>query len=108
MEIKIVDNFDASFTLEPDAQTALFQSLSSEAFLRQITSQSQCSNVKFIEKLFQPVPYSASTPHGMPTDFEPYFRSSDYVIINVPANFMFHAKIIKPSRLCAVYQKIST
>jgi hypothetical protein len=107
MEIKIVDNFNGSFTLEPAAQTALFQSLSSEKFLQQITGQAQCSAVKFIEKLFQPVPYSASTPHGMPADFEQYFNSPNYVIINIPANFMFHAKITNPSRLCAVYQKIS-
>jgi hypothetical protein len=107
MEIKIVDNFNGSFTLEPAAQADLFQSLSSEKFLQQITGQAQCSAVKFTEQLFQPVPYSASTPHGMPRDFEQYFNSPDYVIINVPANFMFHAKITTPSRLCAVYQKLS-
>ncbi len=107
MEIKIIDNFDGSFTLEPAAQEDLFQSLTSEKFLQQITVQAQCSSVKFTEKLFQPVPYSANTPHGMPASFEQYFKSPDYVIINVPANFMFHAKIMTPSRLCAVYQKIS-
>lgn len=107
MEIKIIDNFDGSFTLEPAAQADLFQSLTSEKFLQQITSQAQCDAVKFTEQLFQPVPYSANTPHGMPTSFEQYFKSSDHVIINVPANFMFHAKIMTPSRLCAVYHKIS-
>ncbi len=107
MEIKIIDNFDGSFTLETAAQADLFQSLTSEKFLQQIVSQAQCSTVKFTEELFQPVPYSANTPHGMPASFEKYFKSPDHVIINVPANFMFHAKIMTPSRLCAVYQKIS-
>jgi hypothetical protein len=106
MEIKIIDNFDGSFVLEPTAQEDLFQSLTSEKFLQQITSQAQCSAVKFTEQLFQPVPYSANTPHGMPKNFEQYFNAPEYVIINVPANFMFHAKIMTPSRLCAVYQKI--
>jgi hypothetical protein len=108
MELKIIENFDTSFTLEPAAQQILFQFLTSEKFLQQVAGQAQCPAVSFTEKLFQPVPYSAHTPHGMPAEFEQYFHAADHVIINIPANFMFQAKIMKPSRLCAIYQKAAT
>jgi len=105
MPLKIIQNFDASFTLEPQAQENLCNLLTSEAFLKQICQQLQCEKVKFTELLFQPVPYSLTTTKGMPAEFEKYHESDEYAIINVPPNFMFTAKIFKPSRLCAVYQK---
>lgn len=105
-QLKIVNNFDGSFTLENDGREKLFSLLKGESFLEQITQQVQCQEVEFTELLFQPVPYSESTPKGMPTEFEPYHNSKDYVIINVPPNFMFNAKIFKPSRLCAIYRKV--
>jgi len=49
---------------------------------------------------------STATPKGMPAEFEKYHESDDHVIINVPPNFMFKAKIFKPSRLCAIYRKV--
>ncbi len=52
----------------------------------------------------QPVPYSESTPHGMPQEFEDYYLNPDYAIINVPPLTMFDAKCFKPARLCAVYE----
>ena len=104
MPLKIIEHFDSSFILEPEAQQALFDLLKGEAFLNQIAMQIQ-AEVEFIELLFQPVPYSASTPKGMPAEFEKYQKSEHYVIVNVPANFMFKAKIFKPSRLCAIYLK---
>ncbi len=106
MPLKIVENFDSSFTLEPQCQEALFALLTGEVFLRQVCEGLQWQKVEFTELLFQPVPYSLITPKGMPADFEPYHESKDYTIINVPPNFMFNAKVFKPSRLCAVYQKI--
>lgn len=106
MALKIVDNFDGSFALEPEAQAILFSLLNGEAFLRQVTEQLQCEHVEFTELLFQPVPYSTATPKGMPAEFEQYYESDEYAIINVPPNFMFKAKIFKPSRLCAIYRKI--
>ncbi|MDZ8028471.1 MAG: hypothetical protein RMY36_009530 [Nostoc sp. SerVER01] len=106
MPLKIVHNFDASFTLEPQAQESLFKLLMSEAFLNQICQQLQCEKVEFTELLFQPVPYSLTTTKGMPAEFEKYHESDEYAIINVPPNFMFTAKIFKPSRLCAIYQKL--
>lgn len=106
MPLKIIDRFDGSFTLDPEAKEALFSLLKGEAFLKQITEQMQCAKVEFTELLFQPVPYSTATPKGMPAEFEKYHESGDYVIINVPPNFMFKAKIFKPSRLCAIYSKV--
>lgn len=107
MALKIIDQFDGSFALAPDAQATLFELLKSEAFLQQVANQLHWQQVEFTERLFQPVPYSAATPKGMPADFETFHASSDHVIINVPPNFMFKAKIFKPSRLCAVYRKVS-
>jgi hypothetical protein len=106
MPLKIVQNFDSSFTLEPQARETLHQLLTSVSFLQQICQQLNWEKVEFTELLFQPVPYSLTTPKGMPADFEKYHESDEYTIINVPPNFMFHAKIFQPSRLCAIYQKL--
>ncbi|WP_193193830.1 hypothetical protein [Nostoc sp. MG11] len=106
MPLKIVQNFDSSFTLEAQAKENLFKLLTSEAFVNQICQQLRCKKVEFTELLFQPVPYSLTTTKGMPAEFERYHESDEYTIINVPPNFMFNAKIFKPSRLCAIYQKI--
>ncbi|MCJ8280909.1 MAG: hypothetical protein MJK14_13755 [Rivularia sp. ALOHA_DT_140] len=106
MPLKIIQNFDSSFTLEPQAKATLFELLTNESFLKQVSQQSKCEQVEFIELIFQPVPYSCATPKGMPAQFEKYHESEDYTIVNVPPNFMFKAKIFKPSRLCAIYRKI--
>ncbi|MTJ09908.1 hypothetical protein [Anabaena sp. UHCC 0204] len=106
MSLKIVKNFDSSFTLENQAQETLFSLLTGEAFLKQICQNLQLQEIEFTQLLFQPVPYSLLTPKGMPAEFEQYYQSEDYTIINIPPNFMFNAKIFKPSRLCAIYKKI--
>ena len=106
MALKIIENFDARFTLDPEARQALFELLESDRFLQQISEQIGGERVEFTHLLFQPVPYSTATPRGMPAEFEPYCNSDDYVIINVPPNFTVRAKIFKPSRLCAIYRKI--
>jgi hypothetical protein len=106
MPLKILENFDGSFTLDTEAKAALFSLLQSEAFLKQIAQQLQCDRVEFTQLLFQPVPYSTATPKGMLAEFEKYHTSPDHAIVNVPANFMFKAKILKPSRLCAIYRKV--
>ncbi|MDK3159130.1 hypothetical protein QPK87_21500 [Kamptonema cortianum] len=107
MLLKIIENFDTRFTLEPEAQDRLFALLTSEAFLTQIQEHLKCDRLEFTEILFRPVPYSAATPKGMPAELEAYHNSQEYAIINVPPNFMFQAKIFKPSRLCAIYRKVS-
>ncbi len=106
MALRIIDDFDGSFTLEPEAKATLFELLSSGSFLQQVASQLQCDRVEFTQLIFQPVPYSQATPKGMPAEFETYYASPDHAIINVPPNFMFKAKIFKPSRLCAIYRKL--
>jgi len=105
MALKVIDHFDGSFTLEPEAKATLFTLLKSDAFLAQVAAGVSCDRVEFTELLFQPVPYSATTPKGMPAEFEPYYGSVDHCIINVPPTFMFNAKISKPARLCAIYRK---
>ena len=107
MALKIVENFDGTVALDAEAKATLFALLTGEAFLSQIGEQLKCSRVEFTSLLFQPVPYSTSTPKGMPAEFEMYHQSDEYAIINVPPNFMFKAKIFNPSRLCAIYRKIS-
>ena len=104
MGLKIIESYDGSFVLEADAKTALLGLLVGESFLKQVAEQLQCSRVEFADMLFQPVPYSSETPKGMPAEFEQYHSNSDFAIINVPPNFMFQAKVFKPSRLCAVYR----
>ncbi len=106
MGLKIVEDFDGNFTLNPTAKLALFKFLSNDSFLEQVAQNAECSQVEFMELLFQPVPYSTATPKGMPAEFEKYYSSLEHVIINVPPNFMFKAKIFQPSRLCAVYRKV--
>lgn len=106
MKLKIIENFDGNFSLEPEAKANLLELLSSEAFLQQIAQELKCTRVEFTELLFQPVPYSTATPKGMPAEFETFHNSSNHAIINVPPNFMFKAKVFKPSRLCAIYKKI--
>lgn len=97
--------FDGSFELEAPAREQLFARLRSEAFCAQVAAQVGCNDVTFLELVFQPVPYSTDTPHGMAREFEPYYFSNDHGVINVPANFMFQARITRPNRLCAIYRK---
>lgn len=107
MVLKIVKNFDTSFTLDPQAQEILFSLLSNQTFTEQISQKLQETEIRFANLLFQPVPYSQHTPKGMPREFERYHNCPEYIIINVPPNFMFQAKIFKPSRLCAIYRKLN-
>lgn len=123
MGLRIVKNFDATFTLDPQAREILFSLLTNQTFTEQISQrllrrettepaltvghQLQEADILFTELLFQPVPYSQQTPKGMPREFEQYHNNSEYIIINIPPNFMFQAKIFKPSRLCAIYRKVN-
>ena len=82
--------------------------MTNKTFTEQVCQRLQETEIKFTNLLFQPVPYSQNTPKGMPAEFEQYHNSDEYIIINVPPNFMFQAKIFKPSRLCAIYRKIKS
>lgn len=105
MKLKVIENYDSSFTLDPEAQATLFELLKNANFVEQVCQQTRSRQLKFTGLLFQPIPYSQATPKGMPPEFEVYYHSPEYIIINVPPNFMFKAKIFQPSRLCAIYQK---
>lgn len=106
MGLKIIENFDASFTLTSESKETLFNLLENSEFIQQISQQLSDGDIslEFTGLLFQPVPYSSQTPKGMPAEFEKYYHSDEHLIINVPPNFMFKAKIFKPSRLCAIYR----
>jgi len=106
MGLKIIESYDSSFTLSPETKKILFKLLTNEVFIQQLSQQVSNAKLEFTELLFQPVPYSSETPKGMPKEFEAYYQSVDHIIINVPPNFMFQAKIFKPSRLCAIYRKL--
>ena len=108
MGLKIIESFDASFTLTPESKETLFNLLKNSEFLQQISQKlsDSVTSIEFTGLLFQPVPYSTQTPKGMPAEFEKYYHSDDHLIINVPPNFMFKSKIFKPSRLCAIYHRI--
>ena len=107
MALKILENFSTKVVLNPESQSLLFSLLSSELFIQKISEQLGIELVEFTGLIFQPVPYSQNTPKGMPSEFEIYHNSPEYFIINVPPNFVFKAKITKPSRLCAIYRKLS-
>ncbi len=107
MGLKIVKNYNTSFTLNVEAKEMLVSLLTNKTFTEQISQRLQETEIIFTNQLFQPVPYSQQTPKGMPREFERYHNCDDYIIINVPPNFMFQAKIFKPSRLCAIYRKVN-
>ena len=109
MGLKAVETFNASFELQPEAETAIHQLLASQAFCKQVVKECQLeegSEVKFSGQLFQPVPWSVTSRKGMPPEFEKYSDNPKFTIINIPPNFMFQAKIFKPSRLCAIYERL--
>ncbi|ACK64645.1 conserved hypothetical protein [Rippkaea orientalis PCC 8801] len=108
MGLKIIESFDGRFTLEPESKKTLFGLLTNQQFLEEVSQHLKIPSLEFTQLLFQPVPYSMATPKGMPPEFEPYHQSEDYIIINVPANFMFKAKIFNPSRLCAIYRQLKS
>ena len=105
--LKIVESFDHSFTLDSGAKNTLHGLLEGEAFCQTICRQKGCDRVKFANILFQPAPYTFNETKGMPREYEQYYESPHYIIVNVPPHFMFEAKIFKPNRLCAIYQIVT-
>ena len=51
-------------------------------------------SAEYLGLLFQPVPYSVTTPHGMPREFEKYYKNPDFAICNVPPQFMFKGTLL--------------
>lgn len=114
MGLKVVHTYDSSFELKPECEEKLHSLLNSATFRTQVAGElaqqsgasTSSSEYEFSGELFQPVPWSITTRHGMPQEFEKYSGNADYAIVNVPPNFMFQAKIFKPSRLCAIFRKV--
>ena len=106
MGLKVVKDFDTKFSLDTRSREILFRLLTNKTFTDRITKSLNETEIVFTDLLFKPVPYSQHTPKGMPREFEQFHNSEDYIIINVPPNFMFQAKIFQPNRLCAIYRKV--
>lgn len=58
----------------------------------QETGQPEGTEIAFTGVLFQPVPWSMQTKKGMPAEYEKFAADPDYVIINIPPNFMFQVR----------------
>ncbi len=71
MGLKIIENYDSSFTLSPENKEILFKLLTNEVFIQQLTQQVDNAKLEFTELIFQPVPYSSETPKGMPRNLKP-------------------------------------
>ncbi|CAI5501641.1 unnamed protein product [Closterium sp. Naga37s-1] len=96
-------------TFRRQAKEVLVYLLSSDVFLQQVATQpgvpAGITGTEFTGELFTPVPWSPTTRFGMPQELEKYNEDKEnYIIINVPPNFMFKAQIFKPSRLCAIFK----
>lgn len=108
--VKIIDNYDGSFVLDDTAKEVLTAMLSSGTFCKQVLQECKLDweGAEYTGMLFQPVPWSLNTPKGMAKEFEQYLASPDYAIVNIPPNYMFKAKVFKPSRLCAIFKRVGT
>ncbi len=105
-QLRIINNFDSSFTLETEAQKVLIGLLESDGFLGQVAGQIEAQKVEFTGILFQPVPHAPGSPKGISPEHSEYFTSREYAIINVPPSFMFKARIANPTRLCAIFRRL--
>lgn len=106
VELRIINNFDTSFSLEQESQKILFGLLESDSFLGQVAGQIEAQKVEFTGILFQPMPQVASAPRNMSPEVEEYFTSTDYAIVNIPPAFLFKARISNPTKLCAVFHRL--
>ena len=108
MSLKVIDSFETSFSLTAEAEAQLVALLNEPSFGEQVSNFKGWRIAKFTGQLFQPVPYSRQTPKGMAPEFERYHHDSErYAIVHVPPPFMFEARVFKPSRLCAVFEKVA-
>lgn len=106
MALRAVESYDGAFGLDPDVREALVRRLTDPEFAATVAEQGvKCESSFFTGDLFQPVPYSAATPLGMPKDMETYARDVEFAVINIPPTVMFEARCFKPSRLCAVFKR---
>lgn len=110
LRLRVIDEFDASFTLDPAAEAQLVALLATPSFAAQVAANAgwplEGTPARFTGRLFQPAPYTKAAPLGVPPDLEPQARDPAFALINVPYNFMFACKIAHPPRLCAVFARV--
>ena len=110
VSIKIKDYGDlGEFSLTAEQRETLEAYLAHPVFcgnVRDNMGWPESTQARYAGQLFQPVPWSGSTPRGMPAEMERFADSATHAIINIPPPFMFKAKVFSPSRLCAVYEQV--
>jgi len=99
-----VENYDGSFALSDEVSSALSTMLLDASLSAVVAKQANCGMAEYTGELFQPVPFSKGTPHGMPAEMEKYHNKDGFCIINVPPTIMFKARCSNPARLCAVFR----
>mmetsp|Transcript_10319 Transcript_10319/g.41758 ORF Transcript_10319/g.41758 Transcript_10319/m.41758 type:complete len:213 (-) Transcript_10319:1855-2493(-) len=74
--------------------------------LAKVVAEARCDSAtaEYTRLKFEPRPYSAAEPRGVPASYERYLDDDRYIVVNVPPVVMFKAKCFKPSKLCAVYE----
>eukprot|EP00958_Prasinococcus_capsulatus_P012127 scaffold1206_cov388-Prasinococcus_capsulatus_cf.AAC.27 len=109
--LRAVQNYEADFVMDTVAEEMLVEMLGSDTFCAQVLKESRYeeqgwTRVKFTGILFQPVPWSPGTKHGVPAkNEEMYLQKDKYITVNVPPNYMFKAKVFHPPRLCAMFEQ---
>ena len=106
VELRIINNFDTSFSLDPESQRVLFGLLENDGFLGQVAGQIEAQKVEFTGILFQPMPQMSGAPRNMSPEVQEYFTSNDYAIVNIPPAFLFKARISNPTKLCAIFHRL--
>jgi len=84
MGIKGVDSYDHSLDLSLEVEKALGEFMNHQGMKAEVNKNCRSSSCEFTGLYFQPVPYSSSSPHGMPRELEKYYRDPDYGIVNIP------------------------
>ena len=106
--IKLTESFDASLPLDDEKREALFARLADPNFCAQVSLETTQATkaVEFTGMVFTPVPWSPSTPKGMPKEYEEFAEDTEnYIVINVPPTLTFKAKVLG-KRVCAIYKKV--
>jgi hypothetical protein len=78
MAIRAVQDYDASFKLSEECSQTLTAYMKHPDMIKEVCKQYGVLDAEFEDgRLFQPVPYSSNTPHGMPLDYEQFHLNDD-------------------------------
>jgi hypothetical protein len=78
MAIRAVQDYDASFKLSEECSQTLTAYMKHPDMVKEVCKQYGVLDAEFEDgRLFQPVPYSSNTPHGMPLDYEQFHLNDD-------------------------------